>query len=116
MKHILFYTFVYCMACSPAMAQDVTFKTKFFSLRDPRFSIGAGAELGGVFRHMSNTGTVTDNSPKYKFLYGGTIDFDIYSPHSKLGLYFPLGLSVGKMRFNGATNYNDISLSNLEVP
>jgi hypothetical protein len=99
-------------------AQDVKFKTKFFSLKEPRFSLGAGLEGGGVFRFLSNNSYtyITDNSPKSRPLYGGSVDFDVYSPYSKVGLYFPVNATVNYARFNGNDNYNEFSTTNLDIP
>ena len=119
MKKIFIYTVICLTTFFNAVGQDVKFRTKLFSLKDPRFSLGAGVEAGGLFRFLNNTDRETSgsNAQQASFLYGASRDFDIYSPHSKVGLYFPINGYISRLRFNRASSkYSEFSLSNLELP
>jgi hypothetical protein len=120
-RNIILVVFIYIV--SDVYSQDVKFKPTLISFKHTRLAFGLGWEFSfpktmtftGVPDDVVDFGHPTDTlrSPFNSF----SLDLDLYSPNSVIGLYFPIAYSTNYFYVTDTTGNQDLFRSGrIELP
>jgi hypothetical protein len=124
MKITLYFPYVMVFFSVGLLAQDVKFNPKVLSFRNERVAIGLGLEMSGQglmkFNGAPKEAKVRFENPfdtsKTPF-YNYSLDIDLYSPNSIIGLWSSIGYSKNYFYIQGKNDNADLFYyDKLEVP
>lgn len=123
MKHIIIFItllFVY----DASSAQDVKFRNKLISFNKARIAFGLGLEMSDGDL-LGYTGSPSNANVEFEYFYDTTkaayfnysIDIDLYSPYSLIGIWTSLGYTKNRFYVKGKNNNYDIfDYDKAEIP